>query len=55
MKQESPYNKGSLFAKDEEQLPVVIKISRQGIENLLKFYSYEEFDSTKVSSISMKE
>lgn len=39
----------------EEQYPEVIDALRQGIEDSLQFYSFEDFDSKKIFSTNMQE
>lgn len=39
----------------EEQYPEAIETLRQGLGDSLQFYSFEDFDSKKISSINMQE
>jgi len=45
-----------LFIEEyEEQYPEAIETLRQGLEDSLQFYSFEDFDSKKISSTNMQE
>ena len=45
-----------LFIEEyEEQYPEAINTLRQGLEDSLQFYSFEDFDAKKISSTNMQE
>ena len=53
---ESALKLAELFIEEyEEQYPEAIKTLRQGLEDSLQFYSFEDFDSKKISSTNMQE
>ena len=53
---ESALKLAELFIEEyEEQYPEAIETLRQGLEDSLQFYSFEDFDSRKISSTNMQE
>jgi len=44
-----------LIAGYKEQYPEAIEVLRQGLEDSLQFYSFEDFDAKKISSTNMQE
>jgi transposase-like protein len=53
---ESALKLTELFIEEyEEQYPEAIEVLRQGLEDSLQFYSFEDFDSRKISSTNMQE
>jgi putative transposase len=53
---ESALKLAALFIEEyEEQYPEAIEALRQGLEDSLQFYSFEDFDSKKISSTNMQE
>ena len=53
---ESALKLAALFIEEyEEQYPEAIETLRQGLEDSLQFYSFEDFDAKKISSTNMQE
>ena len=53
---ESALKLAALFIEEyEEQYPEAIETLKQGLEDSLQFYSFEDFDAKKISSTNMQE